>query len=131
MTQLQTEASLFAQYLGAEKKDTQLQERYISGIELLNIKTSNKELAILNMLVKFPFLLPYIDGGFALLKVENSIRKKIGLMSALLETEPAFTALFLVEKDLSFAAIRFLYRGSIALLKSIIGAALIYLLKWR
>ncbi|WP_435354164.1 hypothetical protein [Emticicia sp. SJ17W-69] len=127
----QLEASLFAKYLGAIVADERLLEKYIDAIKKLSIILTEEEEKILIKLVKEPFFLPFVDAGWALLKPQSNIRKRILVMSALIETEPNYTNLFLVEKNIAFPRIRLIFRGIAALLKGVLGTVLIVILGWR
>jgi|GEM_PF-4057567 len=129
--QLLAEATLFAKYVGANKNDHELQNRYCNAIQLLQLPLTEKEATVLNKLIGMPFLLPAIDGGYALLQPNNTIRKRILVMSALMETDAKYTHHFLVQHNTSFPIIKFLYRGSIAVAKGIVGAILITILRWK
>jgi hypothetical protein len=128
---LLAEAKLFANYLGATNGDDALVGRYVNAIELLQLPLSTKEAVVLNKLIQMPFLLALIDGGYALLQPNNTIRKRILVMSALMETEPKYVNRFLVQQNISFPIIKFLYRGSVAVAKGVTGAVLIIIFRWK
>lgn len=128
---MQREAKLFAQYLGAKADDEALLKKYINAIEKLKLSLSEKEESVLRYLIKMPFLLPFADGAWAFLNPKNGIRKRILIMSALIETEPQYVQCFLNEKDVSFSVFKLIIRGSVAVLRGIIGVFLILVLGWK
>ena len=128
---MQREAKLFAQYLGAKANDDALLIKYTDAIEKLKLSLSEKEENVLRYLLKMPFLLSFADGAWAFLNPKNGIRKRILVMSALIETEPQYVQFFLNEKDVSFSVFKLLFRGSVAVLRGIIGVFLILVLGWK
>jgi hypothetical protein len=125
------EAKLFAQYLDAKVDDEALLIKYTNAIEKLKLSLSEKEASVLRYIIKMPFLLPFADGAWAFLNPKNGIRKRILVMSALIETEPQYLQFFLNEKDVSFSVFNMLLRGSVAVLRGIIGVFLILVLGWK
>jgi hypothetical protein len=125
------EAVVLSKYLGAKQVLPTLELRYVDAIEKLNLNLTDKEQKLLTRLINSPFLLPLIDGGLALIQPQNGIRKRLLAMSALMETETAYAHLFLTRENQSFALIRFLYRGGIAVFKGLIGVCLLKCLRWN
>lgn len=131
MDLLKAEAALFAKYLGAEIDDMQLQNRYVFAIQELNVTYKPKDIAIIKSLIQFPFLVSYVDGAFAFIRSVTTVRKRIWIMSALMETEKKYAARFLVQKDISFPFIKFLWLGAKGIVKGFAGILLVYLLRWK
>lgn len=127
----QLEANLFAKYLGAIFANERLLKKYNDAIKKLSIILTEKEEQILTKIVRIPFILPFADAGWAWMKPQSNIRKRILVMSALIETEPNYTNLFLVEKNIVFSVIRLIFRGLVALLKGVLGTVLIVILGWK
>ncbi len=127
----QYEANLLAKYLGAEVDDENLLNKYIIAIEKLGLILSQNEEKTISKIIKMPFLLPFLDGAWALQKPENGIRKRILIMSALIETEPKYVNLFLLQKDARFPVINIVFCGFLAVLKGVIGVILLVILRWR
>jgi hypothetical protein len=125
------EAVLFAKYLGAKSPDHLLINRYYDGIKLLSLNLSSKELKVLNNILKFQFLLPFADAGFALLNPNHLIRKRLLLMGALIETDKNYIDHFITEIDIPFAVLRFIYRGSIGIFKGFVGTIMLILFRWK
>lgn len=128
---MQREAKLFAQYLGAKVDDETLLQKYSNAIEKLKLSLSEKEESVLRYLLKMPILLPFADGAWVFLNPKNGIRKRMLVMSALIETEPQYVSYFLNQQDVSFPIFRFIFRGSVAVLRGVIGVLLILLLGWK
>lgn len=124
------EPQVFARYLGARSTDEALIKQYRQAVEVLQVSLSDADKRLLQKLVSMPFLLPFIDGALALRKPDHPVRERILIMSALMETDKKYIAHFLVEKNFSFPILRFLYRGSVAVLKGGVGLILFPFLKW-
>ena len=131
MEELKTEARLFAAYLGAKNPAEELINRYCKGVELLELTAPYKERKVLNQLLTHSFLLPLIDAGFGLLKPQHVIRKRLLLMAALIETDKTYTHQFIIEKDIHMAFFRFIYRGSVAVVKACVGSILVIVCRWK
>ncbi len=128
---MQFEAQVFAKYLGAKIDDGILLQKYINAIEKLKINLTEKEQKILYYLHKMPYLLPFADGAWALLNPKNGIRRRILIMSALIETQSQYLQYFLNQRDLSFSIIRLVFRGLLAVMRAIFGVFLILFLRWK
>ena len=127
----ETEPKIVAKYLGIKHPNPALYQEYNLGIQSLNLILILKEIKVMNRLLKFPFLLPFADGGYALLKPNHSIRKRLLLMSALIETDKKYVDHFIPESNISLAVLRFLYRGSVGMIKGCIGAMMLILFRWN
>lgn len=128
---MSNEAIVFSKYLGINYSDEALYNRYDAGVQQLNLNLNLKEESLLKLALKNNFLLPFIDGGLALLRPNCSIRRRILLMSALIETDTKHVHQFISETDSNFSSVKILLRGSIAISKGILGVFLLALLKWR
>jgi hypothetical protein len=131
LTDTRNEAIVLAKYLGVKEVLPSLELRYVDAIEKLEMRLTVKEQELLARLINSAFLLPFIDGGLALIQPQNGIRKRLLIMSALMETETDYAHLFLTKKNQSFALIRFLYRGGIAVFKGLIGVCVLKCLRWN
>lgn len=123
-------ANLFAQYLGASPADSLLEDRYIKAVDAIALTDSEKEAAILSMVLKYPLLLPLVDSGLTYLNSSHSLRRRIIIMSALMETDTRYTHLFLQSKTSSFPVLSFIYRASIAGIKTLAGILLLKITGW-
>ena len=86
-----------------------------------------------NLIFRFPFLLPCIDGALALLAPDGELRHRIFLMLAILETSPARAAIFLDRKRNIFSFVGLFLRLIWATLCTVVGLFIIGLtrLVWR
>ncbi len=130
MPDTQQEATVLAKYIGAKEIVPGLLPRYNEALGRLSLQLDSKEGLLMQRLLRHPFLLPLVDGGLALVQPQHTIRKRLLLMSALMETETDYAGLFLTKDNIAFAGIQFLYRGGMAVLKGLIGACLLKCLRW-
>lgn len=128
--ELEHEAVVFARYLGAKEISPSLQLRYYKAVETLPLKLNAKETALLKRITRFSFLLPFIDGGLALINTKHGIRKRLLVMFALMETDTMYADMFLTKDVQPFAIIGFFYKGGVAMLKGLAGACLLKCLRW-
>lgn len=131
MNDVITEASLFTKYIVGKPSDHFINEQYISGINTLNLAFTGREENMMRMLKKRPFLLPFCDAGLAILSPHCTLRKRILLIFALVETDKNFTTDFINTNDTSFPIIRFVLRGCIGVFKAIFGIIIILVMQWK
>ncbi len=86
------ESILIARYLLDCEPAQELQERYEQANRLLFGETTEPELRFLH---RHPWALPFLDAGAGLLRPESIVRKKIFLMTAILEATTAHAEFFL------------------------------------
>lgn len=125
------EADLFARYLGAGAGDADLLKRYTKALAELQIPVSSNEQELLNRIKHHPFLLPYVDAGLAYLNPTHTVRRRILLMSALMETEVQYTHLFLTTQNISYPLLSFLYRCCLAFFRGVTGVLLLKIIGWK
>lgn len=125
------EAMVVARYLGVKTNNQLLYLEYNNAIQVLNLTLTPKEIKIRNKLLKFPFLLSFVDGGFAFLNPNHAIRKRLLLMAALIETDKKYVDQFIPENNISFPVLNFLYRGSLGMVKSFIGVIMLIVFRWN
>lgn len=93
---LKQESIIFSQYLIGKFPPDELITRYIQGNQTLFLCEPTKgEASLLNFCRKNEWSVSFLDGGAGFLASENLLRKKILLMSAVLETSPKFADDFL------------------------------------
>jgi hypothetical protein len=128
---MRREAIVFSNYLGVSSSNLNLLSSYATSVNQLNLKLNTKEERILNLILRYDCLVPFIDGGMAFLYPESVIRKRILLMSALIETETQYTELFIRQRQNNFSMFKILFRGALAICKGLLGVILLVALKWK
>ena len=92
---LDLEARRFAAYLVDQEPPPALIERYWRSNELLFADPpAAEDRALMNLVTARPSLLPLLDGAAGLIRPDSTLRKKLLVMLALLETTPEFAGWF-------------------------------------
>lgn len=90
------EAAIFSRYLIGKKISSELIERYRkANTFLLTERASPGEITVLDSVVRGPWALPFLDAACGLVRPHHLLRKKLLIMTAILETVPMFTDQFL------------------------------------
>jgi hypothetical protein len=87
---------------------------------------SAREKRYWNKCLRFPLLLPFIDAALAISDSRSPVRRKVLIMLAILESDREYHTYFLPRRRSVFYPLVLLFRGGLALIKTIIG----YLLLW-
>jgi hypothetical protein len=95
---VRAEAALFARYLVASAVPGEaLAERYRHGCGVLFPQASDADVRVVALALRRPWLLGPLDAAAALLRPGSLLRRKILLMTALVETTPEHAAAFVPE----------------------------------
>jgi hypothetical protein len=116
------EAEIFGRYIIGKPINQIAIERYVSGIHKLGYNSLDN---ISQLILKKPYLLPYLDAGFSLLDKKKLLQKKLLLMFAILETLPEYSQYFLAKPRNIFYLFTLFFVGIKAIFKTIIGVFLI------
>ena len=81
---------IYFRYLSGKNPDAKSVELYRAAITYHKIEFSKKENRLDNLSLRFPFLIPFIDGGLALTQPISLYRKNIYIILCILETQPEF-----------------------------------------
>ena len=84
---------------------------------------------LLDIVIRHPALLGFIDAGLALREPESALRRRIHLMFAALECSPEHIRHFLPERSSRFALFAALFTGVRAVVRSVLGAMLLALVR--
>jgi hypothetical protein len=130
---LKKEAILFSQYLGKSNPPKELIERYINANKKLEIDVpSGIDAEILKYIHAHPWSVPFLDAATGILRPETSIRKKIYVMAAVLETSPLFAEDFLpIDSSPIKLLLQLLVYGLLAGTKVFLGLPLLLYLRLR
>ena len=122
------EAKVFSRYLiGCNISDV-IAERYAAAVTLLTPTSSQKELGIERFAVRFPFWIACLDAAMALRFKEATMRKKILIMFAILETIPEYSNYFLPQKHSLFYIFTIMAVGCRSILRFVFGWILLQFL---
>ncbi len=123
------EAILITGYLLRTTPSPELQYRYASAIQRLNIILDRDEDSLWRIIERYPSTLRMIDGGLALLRPQGGIRRKIYTMLAILEASPEHCGQFLPKPCSFFQMIRLIGIGFRATLTALLGLVIIQIVK--
>lgn len=119
------EANVFGKYLTGKLPTNIEVDLYCSAMEKNLTPISPKENKLLVWMMKHPSFTGWIDGANALQHPEGIIRKKIFIMTAILETSGNQNNLFLPVGFSPFYMFRLFVSGIFAVLKTIGGLIII------
>jgi hypothetical protein len=120
---------MLANYLVAGSYDTELGERYARACAAHGIADSAD--LVTRVALKMPMLLGLLDAGAALLGPGHPLRRKLVVMTALLECTPAGSAHFMPVGGGARAWLRLVGYSLLAGVKAVFGAPLFVLLGGR
>ena len=95
---------------------------YEEAMRELHLALDTKEENLMRFMMEHQSAVQWIDSGLALFKKQSSVRKRILVMSAILETQPEYADLFFPERA---SIVSILWRGFCAGCKGIIGGLMI------
>lgn len=118
----QKEAEVFGRYLlGGRSPNSKSISLYISAMNLRPAAAIGRDEKILKFILKNPWSIGMIDGALAFSKKKSIVRRKILFMSAILETQPEYTDLFLPQERSWFYNIYIFWVGFRAVMKAVAG----------
>src|SRR5215510_7923145 len=89
------EADTISFYLIGKLPSQREKDLYAAAMQRLNIVLNEKETLLWGKMLKYKRLMAFYDAGLALTNPSSSIRRKIFVMLAILETSPGYTDYFL------------------------------------
>jgi hypothetical protein len=93
---LAAESVLIGRYMLGRQPPPELQERYVAAHRILFQDSAGSTPAPeLRFIHRHPWALPLIDAGAGLLQPESIVRRKVFLMTAILEAAPIYADFFL------------------------------------
>ncbi|OJJ18330.1 hypothetical protein BKI52_26290 [marine bacterium AO1-C] len=98
LADLEQEAGILANYLLGKKPNQDVIDLYMQAMQTVALQYLPKDHKLMNLVTRKRFLLPYIDAGLGISYPNSVVRYKLLLMSAILETQPQYAALFLNQK---------------------------------
>ncbi len=123
---MREEAITFGRYLlGGENPDGKSVELYIEAHQHRNLAVTDSEKKLFEFVLRNSWALGAVDGALAFKNPKHVIRKKLVVMSAVLECRPAYAELFLPQKRSAFYFVVFCWVGFRALCKALFGRILL------
>jgi len=117
-----TEAEIFGKYLLGNIPNQKSVILYVDAMNKLKISLDKKEEKLLQFMLRNPNSVKWIDSGLAMFRKESPIRKKLLVMSAILETIPEYANLFFPKRT---SIIYVFWVGFRAGFKAMIGGLMI------
>ena len=125
-TGLQREAEIFGRYLlGGKTPNEKSIALYVEAMTQRPVLPIGRDVSLLKFLLKHPSTIGMIDGALAFSKKRSIIRRKILFMSAILETQTEYAALFLPEERSPFYTVYIFWVGFRAVVKAMGGKMLL------
>lgn len=120
------EAIVFGRYLlSGQNPDDKAMQLYSNAHNYRDLTVPVTQKKLFDFVLRNPWALGAIDGALAFRNPNHIIRKKILVMSAVLECRPQYANLFLPEKRNPFYFIIFCWIGFRAVMKALFGTVLI------
>lgn len=123
---MKQEAITFGKYLlSGEMPDEKTIALYEAAHEHKKLNVTAAEQKLFSFAVKNRWALGAIDGALAFKNPEHVLRKKLLVMSAILESRPQYAELFLPKKRSAFYILAFGWIGFRAVCKAVLGRVVI------
>ena len=126
--QLRTEAQLFTQYLIQKAVETVNVDHYVESIKKQPVELSARDKRILHFVTKHPWSIKYIDAISSLLLPHSELRRRLYVLLAIQEADPANTELFLPQKRRSFYFVYVVWAGMKGCTKALLGSMLLLII---
>jgi hypothetical protein len=92
------EARVFGRYLLRREPSVTAAQLYCSAMRRCPVDCNSRDEKIIRFVMRNRRLLPLIDGALAFSKKRSALRTKLLIMTAILETQPEYTELFLPQQ---------------------------------
>jgi hypothetical protein len=118
---LKEEAKILSRFLLGEMPDEKSIGLYENAHAIRPISGSVQDQKVLRFACRHAWLIGALDGALALSKPNALLRRKLLVMSAILETRPQYAHLFLPRERSFFYLFVIGWKGATALLKAVFG----------
>jgi hypothetical protein len=122
------ECDVLVRYLVKVPPSTGIRNLYYHTLQNFPIVFSEKQQRLWHVCLKKKWQLPYVDAYLAFKEPDHPIRKKIFIVTALLETQPEYSSFFLPSKGSFFEPALLLFRVIYALIKIGIGRVVLWII---
>ncbi len=124
----QKEAEVFGRYLlDGKNPNPKSISLYMEAMHLRPAEALGRDKKILKFMLKNKWSIGMIDGALAFSKKKSIVRRKILFMSAILETQPEYAALFLPQERSGFYNLYIFWVGFRAVMKMVAGKIILIL----
>ncbi len=115
---------MISEYLLGVPASEQNNVLYRQALEAASSVLRAREAWLWEIMERRPYLLPFIDGGLALIDSKSAIRQRLIIMLAILETDPKHSTFFLQQPG-QFWFLDLMGYGIRALVRTCIGVIMI------
>jgi hypothetical protein len=124
------EAIILGKYLlGGETPDDKSVALFLNAAQHIDLVVPKSEQKAYLFAMDHPLFLGAIDSALAFGSGNHILRRKILLMSAILESRPRYASLFLTQQRSPFYFFVFLWVGFRALCKAVVGKVILLFLR--
>jgi len=120
------EAATLTFYLTNKAPTTKVVVLYDQALQQTPVETDQKQQKLWAFCMKHTWALGFIDAGLALTVPYHPIRKRLFIMLAILETQPAYNSYFLPRKRSKLHVFNIAFLMMNAVLKVVVGKFLIW-----
>lgn len=122
------EFEIFSRYLVRDLPGKHIKQRYEKIINASNSQTSASDTRILNFALNHPWSVGMLDGGSALIRPHTELRRRLYVLTAILEATPEYAHLFMTQQRSPLYLVVILFSGIRACLRAIAGIIFIKIL---
>ena len=123
MDALEKEATLFSSYLVSREASPQAVRLYANAMN--NSEPSDSDKKILHFMTKHKSSIGFIDAGLVITNPTSEVRRRLYVMTAILEASTEHQDLFLPKKRSPWYVFAVMYTGIRAVMKAIFGILLL------
>lgn len=122
---------VFFKYISRQGPDDKSLQLYKEALKVHALPLGKREEKFFRLSAKYPFLIPFIDGGLALTEPHSPYRQRLYIILTILETRPEFFPLLSSSSDLGSPRISFFkafWVGARSAIRGVLGVILVKLL---
>ncbi|RYX79366.1 hypothetical protein EON76_01430 [bacterium] len=123
------QAKIFAQYLVNSPADKPTIDRFTLNCQEFEAQMDTRDARLLELVLKYPWLVGYIDAGLGLVKPHSELRRRIYIMFALLESSPDHWRYFLPVQRSRWYIFVIMFTGFKSVLTTLLGIIIVKAVK--
>jgi len=120
------EAYILSSYLTNRQPTAEVLVLYDQALKKLPVDSNSKQIRLWEFCTKHTWALKFVDAALGLTDQYHPVRKRIFIMLAILETQPAYNDCFLPQKRSFLYIFYILFRMVNAVLKTVVGKVLLW-----
>ena len=123
------EAQILSKYLTGKECPAEIAQYYSEALAKHNAVLSDSQQKTWDKMLATPFYLKLVDSGLAISDPQSSLRKRIFIMLALLETSPLYTEFFLPQERSILYIIPLGFKAALSALYLVSGTIMVKFFK--